>query len=1015
MTETPLQQRSVEAKLLYAAYSRKPLNIFFVVASTFAVGGVLSSVFPQSVVTAWIVALLASQFLGCIEVLAFRRAKPGPEDIVRWQRIFLAQSAMSGAAWAVGPTLLIGQSAGANAAFCVGVLMSVAIVAMISVAEQRSAMIAMIGFAFLPPMFAFWLTGGAVEQRIALVLLCGMTAAITVGVFFNQSVRQLVEAQMRTDAMLNTALGAVIGVDAKGLITRWSRHAHAVFGWDRSEIIGRSFVATIIPQQRTSTEGSIFTQLLIDGDEQLQNRKLELTATRKDGTELPIELVLTSHKIAKSFEFTVFIADISERKRASAAMTESEQRFRTLMECIPEAVAVHRGGEVLYVNAATVRLLGADSVEQLIGRQLLDLVHPDFRATVAARMAAGEAVGSLTPMLEEKLLRHDGSVLDTEIQGVRILYDGEPATLVTVRDITERKQAQERLLAANQALALEFDQAPLGVIDWDLDFRVVRWNPAAETIFGYSAAEAIGQNGLFIVPEPAQSAIATVGAELLSGKGGGRSSNENIRSDGKLIQCEWYNAPLRDSRGLIVGATSLVADITARKKAEDEIQSLAFHDPLTQLPNRRLLLDRLKHAVAASTRSERHTALMFVDLDKFKTLNDQHGHDIGDMLLQEVGRRLNSCVRDVDTVARLGGDEFIVMLEALSEKREEAGIQAEAIARKILAALNAPYSLDGNSHRSSSSIGITLFSNHQGTADELLKRADLAMYQAKAAGRNTLSFFDPSLQAKLNRRLVLEAELNDAVAKGEFVLHYQAQVGKDMGLTGVEALVRWNHPHRGLVAPLDFIFIAEETGLILPLGRWVLRTACIQLAEWARRPDMAHLTIAVNVSANQLRLPLFVNEVLAIVEETGANPNRLKLELTESHFVDDMSNVVSKMAQLKSAGVALSLDDFGTGYSSLSYLKKLPLNELKIDQGFVKNILDDAIDTAIASMIVALADNMNLVVIAEGVESEAQRLHLAELGCTRCQGYLFSRPLPIDEFEQFARRRPQANSTQTGA
>ena len=1015
MTETLSQERSVDVRLLYAAYSRKPLNILLVIASTVAVGGVLWSVFPAPAVSAWILALLASQLFGCVEVLAFKRIQPGPADIAFWERVFLAQSAASGAAWAVGPTLMIGQSTGAESALFVGTLMSVAVVAMISVAEQRGAMTAMIVSAFLPPIIAFWWSGGAIEQRIALVLFCGMTAAITVGVFFNHSMRKLVEAQMRTDVMLDTALGAVIGIDVEGKICRWSHHSEAMFGWTQDEAFGQAFGTTIIPQQRISLAGDRVAQLLIDGDEHILNRKLELTAARRDGTEFPIELVLTAHKIADRFEFTVFIADITERRQAAAAMQESEQRFRTLMECIPEAVAVHRAGKVLYVNAAAIKLLGAKSADEIVAHSILDRVHPDFRLVVAARMAASTEPGSVTPLLEEQLLRLDGSVIDTEIQGIRIVYDGEPATLVTVRDITESKRAQARLLAANQVLALEFDQAPLGVIDWDRELRVVRWNPAAETIFGYSAAEAIGQHAMFIVPESTRAVIGTLGEELLAGRGGARSSNENIRRDGQIIQCEWYNASLRDMHGVVVGATSLVADITARKRAEDEIQNLAFHDSLTQLPNRRLLLDRLKHAIASSTRSERYTALMFIDLDRFKTLNDHHGHDVGDLLLQEVARRLNACVRDVDTVARLGGDEFIVMLESLSEKLDEAGSQTEIIGRKILAALNAPYELDGNLHQSSSSIGITLFTNYQGSADELLKRADLAMYQAKAAGRNALSFFDPALQAELTHRLTLEAALRDAVQKEAFVVYYQAQVVDDMRLSGVEALVRWNHPERGIVAPAEFIAIAEETGIILPLGRWVLRTACAQLAAWSARPAMAHLTISVNVSASQLRLPLFVEEVLEALKETGANPSRLKLELTESQLVYDMEDVITKMQRLKAIGVGFSLDDFGTGYSSLSYLKRLPLDELKVDQEFVSHILDDSIDAAISSMVVSLAKSMGLSVIAEGVETEAQRQYLLSHGCNSCQGFLFSHPLPIAEFEVFAARVVHRISAQTGA
>ncbi|MDP2021882.1 MAG: bifunctional diguanylate cyclase/phosphodiesterase, partial [Hydrogenophaga sp.] len=386
------------------------------------------------------------------------------------------------------------------------------------------------------------------------------------------------------------------------------------------------------------------------------------------------------------------------------------------------------------------------------------------------------------------------------------------------------------------------------------------------------------------------------------------------------------------------------------------------------------------------------------DLDNFKTLNDTLGHDKGDLLLQRVAQRLVFCVREGDTVARLGGDEFVVMLEGLSENPDEAATQAETVGEKILATLNQPYRLAGYENRSTPSIGVTLFSGHQTSIDELLKQADLAMYQSKTAGRNTLRFFDPAMQAMVSERAALEVDLREAVRQQQFVLYYQPQVVEDGRLTGAEALLRWQHPRRGLVSPAEFIPLAEETGLILPLGHWVLETACAQLATWANQPKTAQLSLAVNVSANQLHQADFVDQVLAVLSRTGANAKRLKLELTESLLVSDVEKTIAKMAALKAHGVGFSLDDFGTGYSSLSYLKRLPLDQLKIDQGFVRDILIDPNDAAIAKMVVALADSLGLAVIAEGVEIEAQRDFLAHLGCHAYQGYLFSRPLPLDEF-----------------
>ena len=449
--------------------------------------------------------------------------------------------------------------------------------------------------------------------------------------------------------------------------------------------------------------------------------------------------------------------------------------------------------------------------------------------------------------------------------------------------------------------------------------------------------------------------------------------------------------------GLLI--TALLAE---RKVAEEAAINLAFYDPLTQLPNRRLLMDRLAQALASSARSGHKGALLLIDLDNFKALNDTLGHDKGDLLLQQVGQRLIACVSEGDTVARLGGDEFVVMLEVLSSHADEAATQTEAVGAKILAALNQPYLLSGYTNRSTPSMGLTLFTGWQNTVDELLKQADLAMYQAKAAGRNTMRFFDQKMQAIATDRAALEADLREALRQHQFILYFQPQVLGDWRLTGAEALVRWQHPRRGLVPPNEFIPMAEETGLILPLGSWVLEAACTQLVSWAARPDLAHLTVAVNVSAHQMHQPDFVSQVLGALGKTGANPQRLKLELTENLLVSDVEHTIAKMLALKAHGVGFSVDDFGTGYSSLSYLKRLPLDQLKIDQGFVRDILSDPNDAAIARMVIALAESMGLTVIAEGVESQAQRISLASLGCHAYQGYLFSRPLPADAFEQLA-------------
>jgi diguanylate cyclase (GGDEF)-like protein len=450
------------------------------------------------------------------------------------------------------------------------------------------------------------------------------------------------------------------------------------------------------------------------------------------------------------------------------------------------------------------------------------------------------------------------------------------------------------------------------------------------------------------------------------------------------------------TQGERLGSVVILTDITQRKAAEEQIEQLAFYDPLTRLPNRRLLLDRLRQVVEFCARSRRRGALLFLDLDNFKTLNDTLGHDIGDLLLQQVAQRLLDTVRARDTVARLGGDEFVVLLEDLGTRLEEAASQVQVVGEKLLAVLNQPFDLVGHRCHSTASIGIALIREPPATVDDLLKRADLAMYQAKASGRNALRFFDPAMQAVLEARTALEAHLREGLRKGQFLLWYQAQVDRAGRLTGAEALLRWHHPQRGLVAPHDFIPLAEETGLILPLGDWVLETACVQLAAWARRPETADLTLAVNVSARQFRHPGFVDQVAATLARQGTDPRRLKLELTESLLLQDVGDTIDKIAALKARGVGFALDDFGTGYSSLSYLKRLPLDQLKIDQSFVRDILTDPNDAVIARTIVALGQSLGLAVIAEGVETEGQRAFLLDHGCQAFQGYLFGRPGPVE-------------------
>ena len=565
--------------------------------------------------------------------------------------------------------------------------------------------------------------------------------------------------------------------------------------------------------------------------------------------------------------------------------------------------------------------------------------------------------------------------------------------------VTERKQANEALRIA--ATAFESQQ---GMVIANANNVILRVNRAFSVITGFSAEDAVGQTPSLLASGRHDRAFYAAMAQSLQDSGAWQGEIWNRRKSGEVYP-EWLSiSAVRDRAGVTTHYVAIFSDITERVKAQSQIDTLAFYDPLTQLPNRRLLMDRLEQACNASTRHQRKNALLFVDLDDFKTLNDTLGHFQGDLLLHQVAQRLRTCIREGDTVARLGADEFVVMLEDLSEDDIEAATQAETVGDKIRNAFASDFTLDSGAHHATTSIGITLFGGMTlEEKDQPLQRAELAMFQAKAAGHNTLRFFDTRMQAEVTTRAALEADMRVAVQQQQFLLHYQPQVVGDGRLTGVEALLRWQHPQRGMVSPGEFIPLAEETDLILPIGQWVLESACSQLAAWAQQPGMAHLTIAVNVSARQFQQADFVDGVLRTLSLTRATPRLLKLELTESMLVQDVEAVIGKMGALKSHGVGFSLDDFGTGYSSLTYLKRLPLDQLKIDQGFVRNIVTDPNDAAIAKMVVALAESLGLAVIAEGVEMQAQADFLAHLGCHAYQGYLFSRPLPLTALEAFAR------------
>ena len=567
--------------------------------------------------------------------------------------------------------------------------------------------------------------------------------------------------------------------------------------------------------------------------------------------------------------------------------------------------------------------------------------------------------------------------------------------------------AMQHMVEDLHIAATVFESAE-GMLVTDAQFVVLRANPAFSRMSGYSENEVVGKPlDCTLVPDSFASNRVAMQAALAE-QGAWQGEMLGRRKNAQEYP-QWLSVAAVRSGGANqhVNYVITLADTTQRKAAEQRIEQLAYYDPLTSLPNRRLQHERLECALQASENSRQRGAVLFIDLDDFKILNDARGHDIGDQLLQQVAERLSGCVRQTDSVARIGGDEFVILLENLGIEPLDAAQLAESIAGKILFTLRQPFSVGGVEHFSTLSIGIAMFNGKGEPLDDLLKQADLAMYQAKAQGRNTSCFFEPQMQQRVMQRASLESDLRQGLLKSEFILYYQAQIDQRAGLQGAEVLLRWQHPQRGLLTPGEIIPIAEGCGLILPLGEWVLQTACATLAQWGRSAELRHLSLSVNVSAKQLQQPDFVEQVLHIVQRSGCNPGSLKLEITESMLLDGREAVIAKMARLKAHGLRFALDDFGTGYSSLSYLKTLPVDQLKIDRSFVCDLLSDTQDADIACTIVSLAHALKLDVIAEGVETQAQCERLSSFGCTCFQGYYFGRPVPLEQL--FASAATESN------
>ena len=724
------------------------------------------------------------------------------------------------------------------------------------------------------------------------------------------------------------------------------------------------------------------------------------------GVLVSLLLATTVGLLVRQRTMALLRARVSEEARR-----ESDERFRALFNQTSVGVAQIDSDTGLFVrvNQQLCTLLGY-SASEMLGKNYQTLTHPqdlEVDRVHLGRLKAGEVPEY---RLEKRCLHKEGHEVWIDLTVSPMWAAGATPThhLAVVQDITSRKRMEASLRANEQRLRSILERLPMGLCLVQNDGQISFRNQRCVQITGYTPAQMPDMHTWWLraFPDPVEREAVRSAWRLASARASGTNgSSAIIAMEEHTIQCgDGVRRPVEIS-GLLVEGGLLITlkDLSERKAAEEEINTLAYFDPLTHLPNRRLLMDRLQQATATSVRHQRSGALLMLDLDNFKTLNETRGHDRGDALLLQVAHRLRSCVHEDDTVARQGGDEFVVVLEDLGDSPEEAAARSEEAGQRILAVLREPYMLDGAPYHSSLSMGITIFTGMRDTIDELLQRADLALYQAKDAGRDTLRFYDPEIQAAVNARAALELDMRVGLAQGQFELYYQPQIDRGR-ITGAEALLRWRHPREGFISPARFIPLAETSGLILPLGEWVLQAACTRLALWSQRPALAALSLAVNVSPREFHQRDFVAKILAALATAGAEGRLLKLELTESLLLQDVEDTIEKMIQLRGYGVGFSLDDFGTGYSSLSYLKRLPLEQLKIDQSFVRDVLTDPNDAAIARTVVALGTSLGLRVIAEGVETEAQRAFLERHHCHAWQGYLLSPPVPVAEFEVLVSR-----------
>jgi diguanylate cyclase (GGDEF)-like protein/PAS domain S-box-containing protein len=801
---------------------------------------------------------------------------------------------------------------------------------------------------------------------------------------------------------------AIFSITTEGVIETWNGGAERTYGYSAEEVVGRP-VHVLAPLDRARESDEILEQVR-SGREV---KSLELVRLRKDGQPIVIHLTVSPTRDASGnvIGASAIARDVTEEKRSEATLRQSEEQYRILFEGNPVAMYVYdrRTLCILAVNNAAIQQYGFTE-QEFLTKTVMDIRPEEDVPHVLGDMA--EHTDGLQRRGSWRHRRKDGSILHVEIVCHPLNFHGTESVLIAAHDITERKRAEESLQQAEEKYRGIFEDSVIGIFQATLDRRLVSINRTLAQMHGYDSSEEMMEDvsrrspQLFVDPSRMTEMVQVVaeggtvrGAEL-----------EIYRRDGTTKWVRMNLRGIRDANGKVVLREGTVEDITEYKAAAERIKFLAYYDALTELPQRALLQDRLEHALAAARRRHEKIALLFLDLDRFKSVNDSFGHSFGDIVLKAVSQRLKACAREQDTVARVGGDEFLILLSGVKDAAD-AAIAAD----RIMSAMNASIVLQGHSFSVGCSIGLSMYPEHGMDGETLIKNADAAMYCAKEAGRGNVRFFTDEMNAQAVERLAMDKNLRLALDRKEFFLVYQPQMEIESGkITGFEALIRWQHPEMGLVPPDRFISVAENNGLILPIGEWVLRTACSQARAW-QDAGLCAVPVAVNVSAVQFRQESFCALVRRVLQETGLPPHYLELELTESFLMSNADETLYVLRELKEMGVKLAIDDFGTGYSSLSYLRQFPVDKLKIDKSFIRDAMEDCGDAAITTAIISMTKSLRLKVIAEGVENEAQLFFLREHCCDEIQGYYFSKPLSVGEAtSRLQREQDEDNRLQSG-